>query len=146
MAEPVFKICSRCHVRKPTTAFSRHKQYDKYGDGRDPRCKSCRGRYGQEYYRKNRVKTQTRQLLRRRRITRAEYDRRFTEQGGVCAICRLPAQRSGQPRLLDVDHSHETGRIRGLLCNPCNRAIGLFKNDTRLLQRTIEYLEDNSDE
>lgn len=58
-------------------------------------------------------------------------------QGGVCLICKNP-----QPsrRALAVDHCHTTKRVRGLLCSNCNTAIGLLKDDVRLLESAIAYL------
>ena len=57
-------------------------------------------------------------------------------QSGVCAIC------GGKPKSgrLHVDHIHGTDRVRGLLCNLCNPALGLFKDDTVRLAMAIEYL------
>ena len=62
-------------------------------------------------------------LQRKFGITLAEYDELLAIQGGGCAICGSEC-RSG--RSLAVDHCHETGRVRGLLCNSCNRGLGLF--------------------
>lgn len=58
-------------------------------------------------------------------------------QGGVCAICRKECK-SG--RELAVDHDHETGAVRSLLCMNCNRAIGWLQDDPDLLMAATEYL------
>lgn len=78
-------------------------------------------------------------------ITPADADRILAQQGGVCAICR------GQPRKVHgislkvtdwcVDHSHVTNKVRGLLCDHCNRAIGLLRDDPEILRRAAAYLE-----
>lgn len=60
------------------------------------------------------------------------------EQGGVCAICK------GSLDKPCVDHSHETGAIRGILCIPCNTGLGAFKDNTESLANAIEYLEQAS--
>lgn len=75
-------------------------------------------------------------------ITAEQYAALLAEQNGGCAICERPetALRKGKTRLLCVDHEHETGRIRGLLCSDCNRAVGLFKDEVRLLTRASHYL------
>jgi hypothetical protein len=57
-------------------------------------------------------------------ITSVEYDRRLEEQDGVCAICK----RDARGWTLAVDHSHQTGQIRGLLCPGCNRTLGYLDN------------------
>lgn len=64
-------------------------------------------------------------------------------QGGVCAICRQPEQmrKNGQIRALSVDHDHETGTVRGLLCGHCNSILGLAKDSVDRLSRAIDYLQ-----
>ena len=69
-----------------------------------------------------------------------------SQQGGVCAICKKPEKskwNTEQPMLLAVDHDHETGRVRGLLCNNCNTGLGKFMDDPDLLSSAIEYLRTN---
>lgn len=63
-------------------------------------------------------------------------------QGGVCACCKKPesAILHGKKKRLAVDHCHETGLIRGLLCSKCNTAIGLMDNDVDLLEMAQCYL------
>lgn len=57
--------------------------------------------------------------------------------GANCAICRTPFSSENKPH---VDHDHESGRVRGLLCGPCNVALGLLKDSAALLQRALQYL------
>lgn len=59
-------------------------------------------------------------------------------QGGVCAICECPDKKR-----LSVDHDHQTGKIRGLLCANCNLALGNFKDDPDRLAKAIVYLKRN---
>ncbi len=72
-------------------------------------------------------------------ITLAEYESMFNAQHGMCAICKLP-----QERLLVVDHDHNTGHVRGLLCHPCNVALGLFNDSTDRLLIAVDYLKRNT--
>lgn len=71
-------------------------------------------------------------------LSLTDYDLLVEAQNGLCGICGL-ARTEGQPRLA-VDHDHESGYIRGLLCMACNTGIGKFKDDVRLLQKAIEWL------
>lgn len=77
-------------------------------------------------------------LLRDFGITLEQYGDLLESQNGVCAICGS-VERSG--KRLAVDHGHKSGRIRGLLCGNCNRAIGLLKDDIELLHKAIRHLE-----
>lgn len=58
------------------------------------------------------------------------------DQDNKCAICGLSDERH-----LSIDHNHSTGKVRALLCNSCNTAIGHAREDTSLLNKMIEYLE-----
>ena len=49
---------------------------------------------------------------------------------------------NGRTRRLSVDHDHKTGKVRGLLCRPCNNHLGLARDDVDYFRRGIEYLED----
>ena len=77
-------------------------------------------------------------------------------QGGACAICRRPWERCPRPKMthldqglflhyLFVDHDHRTGAVRGLLCNACNTAIGLFEERAERFVAAIEYIAHFSD-
>jgi len=68
-------------------------------------------------------------------ITLEEYDRLLAAQGGVCAICQQPSLKT-----LHVDHDHETGKPRGLLCFTCNRFL-MAKPKLEYFERAIAYLK-----
>lgn len=73
-------------------------------------------------------------------ITLEQYDSMLIAQGGHCAIC--PAtEPGGRFKYFCVDHNHTTSKVRGLLCNNCNRAIGLLKDSPVLLRAAAIYLE-----
>ena len=67
-----------------------------------------------------------------------EYSKMFNLQGGKCAICGHEPQGSQK---LDVDHSHTSGAVRGLLCNNCNKALGLVHDSVEVLENAIKYLK-----
>jgi hypothetical protein len=77
-------------------------------------------------------------------ITVEEYDRLLAEQGGRCAICRGLPEKVNRPahwaEVFCVDHDHDTGRVRGLLCNDCNLVIARA-HTVSILRAAIEYLE-----
>lgn len=82
----------------------------------------------------------TRATTRRRvyGLDQAGFDALMEAQGGVCAICG----RQGHP--LHVDHDHETGDVRGLLCGRCNSALGLLGDSIEQAQKAVDYLRDAS--
>lgn len=73
-------------------------------------------------------------------ITRDDYRDAWYRQGGLCLICNQP-ERTARNHLLAIDHDHETGRFRGLLCSHCNRALGMFGDDPERLRQAAEYIE-----
>lgn len=84
-------------------------------------------------------------LKRKYGIDLNQYNEMLKSQNGLCAICLGPEKykdkRSNMFWSLSVDHSHKTGKIRGLLCNTCNMALGQFKDDIEMFKRIIQYLE-----
>lgn len=82
----------------------------------------------------------TRDLKRSFDLTPEQYQEMSEAQNGVCAICKRPDRK----KALAVDHNHETGKVRGLLCNPCNRALGLFQDSADVLTTAADYLKENS--
>ena len=72
-------------------------------------------------------------------ITLAEYDQMLRDQDNKCAICGNEDEVEG--RRLAIDHCHDSGKVRGLLCGKCNRGIGLFYDNKELLEKAISYLD-----
>ena len=62
-----------------------------------------------------------------------EYEDLLSSQNGVCLLC-------GSSKRLVVDHDHETGKVRGILCDLCNRGLGYFKDSKEALLNAVEYL------
>ncbi len=67
-----------------------------------------------------------------------QYEIMLKEQNNACAICFTP--QSQLKRKLNVDHNHETGQVRALLCDSCNRGIGYFKESLEIIERAKNYL------
>lgn len=136
------KICSRCRRMLPFSEFHKHKRH---ADGYQTYCRECRSAYFQEWYYTNHDRERAKERERYRRnpkryreatlksnfgITHREYDFLLAAQGGVCAICKRPetvVHKSGRLKSLAVDHDHETGKVRGLLCYACNIRVGYFE-------------------
>jgi len=166
------KRCNKCGVMKSLEEFYRASGMR---DGYRGDCKLCnaaasRARYEADrvaeiarvkrwqqanadrvnaYHRERRadpeVKRQARayHLMRTFGITIEQYEAILAGQGGVCAICgRAPSESIS----LHVDHDHETGRIRGLLCFRCNNSLGDLDDDPALLQSALSYVAKPSEE
>lgn len=79
------------------------------------------------------------QNLKKYGLTSAAFDELLASQGGLCAICRT--SNPGGKGQFHVDHCHESGRVRGLLCHACNLALGQMKDDPSRLREAALYLE-----
>ena len=115
-----FKFCVRCSFGKPLEDFGSNSARP---DGLQVWCKPCMTTYHESYH-----------YQRMYGVSIEEIRERYSQQEGICPICREHFEK------LDVDHDHSTGRIRGLLCGNCNRALGILKDDPERLIRAIEYL------
>jgi len=73
-------------------------------------------------------------------ITLAQYTEMLARQRGACAICGATSPGPRNARFA-VDHDHATGKVRGLLCSPCNLAIGMFRDDADLIDQAAAYLD-----
>lgn len=69
-------------------------------------------------------------------ITENEYQELYRLQAGACKICSVMVNNR-----LHIDHDHETGKVRGLLCGSCNRGIGMFKDNATLLRKAANYID-----
>lgn len=124
------KRCTKCKEWKSVDEF--------YGSSRKTgglmgECKVCNKKraretkirlYGSDtnYYR-----------IRRYGLNQDAVDAIIMEQNGLCAICQLR-------KPIAIDHCHTINKVRGILCNACNSALGVFKEDLKIFQRAIEYL------
>lgn len=75
------------------------------------------------------------------RIEPSEYMAMVKAQGGLCAVCRHRKLEGWGRRELCLDHDHKTGKVRGLLCNPCNVALGHLRDDLEIARALVAYLE-----
>jgi len=86
----------------------------------------------------NREKRFARKLKRRYMLHPAQYEAMRAGQSGGCAVC---GEACATGKRLAVDHHHETGIIRGLLCAACNTSAGAMKDSPQLLRKLADYIE-----
>ena len=158
------KVCSTCKQEKNKTEF--HKRSGR-ACGVISACKTCREKVSRIYYENNteeiidkackyqkdnaqktttdhrawrvanRQKTKAYSLKNKYNLSLEVYESMILSQNGVCLICGNGPSH-GKP--LVVDHNHETGEVRGLLCTYCNLGLGMFKDSKELLTAALEYL------
>ena len=126
------KRCAKCGEAKPFEEFPRDARKK---DGRRSRCKACRAEYRRQH---PGMPGTSRRLRRKYGIALTEYDDLLEIQGNGCAICGMSPEENG--RRLAVDHNHEMGEVRGLLCTNCNLGIGNFRDDPSLTSKATDYL------
>lgn len=100
-------------------------------------CAECGRETSRQWNVDNPGRIRARNIQRLYGLTRAEYDAMVIAQGGVCAVCGRGPQRTE----LCIDHDHETGRVRGLLCQHCNRGLGLLGDDATLMRKLADYVD-----
>lgn len=127
--------CTKCGVQRPETDY--HWHYRDKGIRRK-HCKFCRAKVEKLRQRQDeyKVKRQDYCLQKNYGITKEEYDNKLKEQNYSCFICK---GKIGN-KALAVDHCHASGKVRDLLCSPCNQGLGLFKDSPQLLNDAAEYL------
>lgn len=131
--------CKTCKKLKPWDDFYKHKAY-KSGHYRE--CKTCADKRGA----KNAIKNPDMRLsanIKKFGITVLDYKKIYAEQHGNCAICGK--SQSNQKQRMCIDHSHKTGKVRGLLCTHCNKGLGMFEDSIDVLLSAVSYLK-NEDE
>lgn len=119
-------LCRRCYRNTPTFKAKRDAYYQ--------------NNRGQWTAHNQRVRDERRREAARYGISAAAQEALLIEQGQVCAICRRPP---GKKRLA-VDHDHATGQVRGMLCGPCNTALGGFQDNAEICRRAADYLHRHS--
>jgi len=126
--------CIKCSANKATR--------------RDTMCRECASinarknpKYDVKKYRRNWS------LIKKYGISLEDFNLMFLNQNNRCLICncvmQLPKEQMGQGMdVVAIDHDHKTGQVRGLLCNSCNKGLGHFKDDKKILSKAIKYLGD----
>lgn len=132
--------CTACKKLKPIGEFNKDK---KNVHGLKVKCRECsHDHYAKTQKENNKTSMRKRNLNVKFSLSSDEYEALSHSQGNVCAICGQPETKINQGSIaqLGVDHDHETGRIRGLLCQNCNLGLGHFKDSIQSLSNAIDYL------
>lgn len=135
------KKCCRCHQDKPIDHFHRMGAYPNGKIRRRGACNVCSAPELAKWRVNNPEKQFAAQLKRHHGLSIESYNRMLFEQDSSCAICGGPHNPEIKRGKLFVDHDHETGRIRGLLCIRCNTLIGHAHDSLAVLASAIEYLK-----
>lgn len=133
----MIKTCSKCRVDKPISEFYKDRRR---ADGVRYHCKACSNSYVYADRKTAPERYRNSTLMRKYGIGIIEFEKMLEAQGGACAICR---GQESESRPLSVDHDHDTGKVRGLLCQKCNRGLGLFGDNVSNLASAFLYLEVN---
>lgn len=124
------KTCSACRESLSLDSFHRNRAMP---DGLHSNCKRCVSSANTSWRLRNPDKKRAQHRKTKYGLTESAFKALSEQQGTECAICH-------KSRPLVVDHNHKTGDVRGLLCNNCNRAIGLFGDDFATLISAARYL------
>lgn len=130
------RICTKCGVEKPLFGFSKQR-----GKHRSI-CKDCNSKYAMS--KPIRDRRRATMMKNRYNFTIDEYNEMWEKQQGLCVVCNQPEttkHQTGVTRNLGVDHDHLTGKVRGLLCQQCNKALGDVDDSIEKLEALIEYLK-----
>ena len=138
----MLKKCDKCLKELDIILFDKHGSTK---DGLRPNCKPCQNEY-KKTWRKQTLSGKKDAHSNRRKFwpgstteqAKANYDKLYSQQNGCCAICSK--HQSELKQALAVDHNHETGEVRGLLCRPCKTGIGLLRESKQILNNAINYL------
>lgn len=138
------KRCSKCHNKKPPSEFANLKPSR---DGKASWCRVCTGIHAKEWRSANPILAKERS---RKSMIKKNYHIDYEiwisllkKQDGKCAICKDAFK---SPSYAHTDHDHKTNKIRGLLCMKCNIGISNFKDDPKLINEAIKYLQETNGE
>lgn len=152
------KVCTKCGECRPALEnFGKHKKYGH--DGLRGECKACIAALSRALYHRDIEKNRARakryvqsgkaraairryEMQRKYGLTPEQVDGMKSARDYRCDICATECPNANRgPGQLHVDHCHRTGVVRGMLCGACNKALGLFKDDTARMRTAIAYLE-----
>lgn len=137
------KFCAGCQNNLPLSDFTLRKTGKRTGQPVS-KCKKCRVLVNNQYKGKegslyDRVGWPSK-IRRAYGVEPEDYYRMLSEQGGGCAICGSKTPGYNGKKKFAIDHCHITGMVRGVLCHPCNKALGLFKDEPETMMKAAAYI------
>ena len=134
----------RCTVCKDYCSLDQFYNSKASKDGLGYRCKSCDNKARRKHYNANieaaKASARARNIKCKYGISMDTYNQMFDDQLGRCKICGCDETSKRVHGSLAVDHCHDTGIVRGLLCNQCNRALGMFNDNAYIIDKAHQYL------
>lgn len=130
--------CIKCGETKEISCFYPHKRSP---NGFRSQCKDCCKTQINKQRESNPDKYREYELKRLYGISISEYNVLFQKQNGKCAICKIDHIKL--KKRLEVDHNHQTGKVRGLLCGNCNKTLGKINDSISIVQNMLSYLQNN---
>lgn len=151
--------CKKCNLIKRLNEFTKNNASK---TGLRAACRRCTREYSREYYKTH--KERARLLAKKRRLlnkgkpsyklqrsnyffkrtyglTLEQVKQIFRQQKGKCSICKKRMRMRGNGgKRAHIDHDHKNGKIRGMICDICNRGLGFFQDNTKILKSAIRYL------
>lgn len=132
------KVCKQCSVEKELVFFRYRKPRNNY----ESYCKVCEAANSKKWAETNKERrreiTLKKDLKRSFSLSLEDYYALVKKQHSKCAVCK--AEKSLCGRRLAVDHCHRSKKVRGLLCNECNTALGLLKENEAIIDNLKAYL------
>ena len=135
----VKKKCFKCSEEKSIDNFLYRKDREAYRN----ECKQCSAESRKKYRRENKEKVRDIQYRYSYGISLKEYEEMSKKQEEKCAICNIHSKYTRHSKLV-VDHDHDTGEVRSLLCDKCNQAIGLLQDNSEFCSSAAAYLKEYS--
>lgn len=143
------KRCGRCRESYELSMF--HKDNSRK-DGLNPTCKLCRSieskKYSRADYNKEYFKSDNGAYTRRKyvlmhsyKLSEEEYTEMLDKTRGCCPVCLQGFTFGKTKRRIVIDHNHETGEVRGLLCSSCNVGLGQVGDTLESVERLVKYLK-----
>ncbi len=139
----LYHYCKQCSAKKAREWYSNNKEkVSQWAKANRSKIREVKKKYKEEHPEKIKLATRECNLKKKFGITLDEYEALHIRQNGLCGICGLPetARFRGKVKNLAVDHCHKTSKVRGLLCQSCNTALGGTKDSIEILKKMIRYL------